>query len=226
MRASLRLLRRLPLLCLVAASAALAGCGSLSPTRLPETPIAVETASFPTTASRAEVLALARELAASFGMSAGFVDVGGGRYESDYVSLRTVQEALEDDLPGGPVLSSTLVRFTVDALPGANGAATTVRVRATMRPTTGAYYPQRTPGRYWLDRYTAAIARAVEAPYVPVVSDAQYLEVLDRGGDIRAPKASPDVDGRRGGSDLSRGMKIVGVALLVVLAASIAVTAF
>lgn len=225
MRAPFRLLRRLPALCLVVASAAVAGCGALSPTRLPETPIAVETAAFPTTASRTEVLALAREIATSFGMSAGFVDVGGGRYESDYVSLRSVQEALEDDLPGGPILATTLVRFTVDVLPDARGAASTVRVRATMRPTTGAYYPQRTPGRYWLDRYSATLAEAVDAAYVPVVSDAQYLEVLDRGGDIRAPRG-PDEEGRSRSGDLSRGMKIVGGVILAAIAVSIALTAF
>lgn len=225
MRASLRLLRRLPTLCLVLAALAVGGCGGLSPTRLPETPIAVETAAFPTTASRTEVLALAREIATSFGMGAGFVDVGGGRYESDYVSLRTVQEALEDELPGGPILATTLVRFTVDVLPDVRGAGMTVRVRATMRPTTGAYYPQRTPGRYWLDRYTGTLAEAVEAAYVPVVSDAQYLEVLDRGGDIRAPLGA-DEEGRRSSGDLSRGMKIAGGVVLAAIAVSIALTAF
>lgn len=225
MRAPVRSLRPSGLAVLSALlTLVLTGCGSLSPSRLPETPIAVETATFTTTAPRGDVLALGRQLATSFGMGAGFVDVGGGRFESDYVSLRTVQEMLEDDLPGGPVLATTLVRFTLDALPGDRGT-TTVRVRATMRPTTGAYYPQRTPGRYWLDRYAAALARAVEATYAPVISDAQYLDVLDRGGDVRAPAGS-SVDGRRDGSDLSRGAKIAGLALLGVIAVSIAVTAF
>ncbi len=227
MRATLLPLLPTPLRALalvVLAATAASGCAVFSPTALPATPIAVETATFTTDAGSQDVLALARSLGRTFGMSTGFVDAGGGRFESDYVSLRSVQEALEDDLPGGPFLGTTLVRFTVDALPNpSGGAGTAVRIRATMRPTSGAYYPQRTPGRYWLDRYAGALAETLNATYAPIVTDAQYLTVLERGGDIRAPVASKEQ--RRGRGDLSRGLKIAGLALAAVIVGSIIVTA-
>ncbi len=215
-------LRALALVVLVAVTGSGSGCAVFSPATLPATPIAVETATFTTDVPVQDVLVLGRRLARTYGMSAGFVDAGGGRFESDYVSLRSVQEALEDSLPGGPFLASTLVRFTLDATPNPTGAVgTAVRVRATMRPTSGAFYPQRTPGRYWLDRYAGTLAETLGAAYTPVVTDAQYLAVLDRGGDIRAPVAEKPRQG-----DLSRGLKIGGLVLVGAIAASILVGAF
>lgn len=211
----MRLLRFAPLL---VAALGFGGCVSYGPSA-DLSPIKIETARFETNATPPGIVAAAEALMPQYASRTGLIDVGGGRVETEYVTLRAIQETQEStEVPGGPVLGTTLMRYTVQALPARQRDRTVVTVTATMRPTGAAYLPQQTPGRYWLERFTADLATATGATYQPTISDESYLATIDRGGDVRAP-AQP------GSGSLSKPLRTVGLVGLGLIAASILVTA-
>ncbi len=210
----MRLLRLTPVLF----AFALAGCVSMGPST-DLSPVNLETARFETSALMPDVLAAVGTLLPQYASRMGLMDLGGGRVETEYVSLRSIQEAQESgEVPGGPLLGTTLVRYTVQVMPVPRRNRSLVTITTTMRPTGAAYLPQRTPARYWLDRFTSDLATATGASFRPTVSDEAYLAALDRGGDVRAPSAP-------GASSLSKPLRTVGLVGLGLIAASIIVTA-
>ncbi|HYE59236.1 MAG TPA: hypothetical protein VD948_12055 [Rhodothermales bacterium] len=193
------------------------GCVSYGPST-DLSPVNLETARYETDAAPPAIVAAAQTLVPQYASRVGLVDVGGGRVETEYVTLRAIQETQEStEVPGGPILATTLIRYTVQAMPTRRGR-TAVTVTATMRPTGAAYLPQRTPARYWLDRFTADLATATGSSYRPVISDEAYLASIDRGGDVRAPSAP-------GSGSLSKPLRTIGLVGLGLIAASIIVTA-
>jgi len=210
---------RSPSLLLAFAALTLSGCVSYgSSTAL--SPVAIEMARFETTAFPPDILEAAQALVPQYASRTGLVDIGGGRLETEYATLRAMQETKESiEVPGGPILGTTLMRYTVQALPSTRQRdRTVVTVTATMRPTGAAYLPQRTPARYWLDRFTADLATATGATFRPTVSDEAYLTSIERGGDVRAPQ-------QQAGGSLSRPLRTLGLIGLGLIAASIIVTA-
>jgi hypothetical protein len=202
---------------LALAALALTGCVSYGPST-DLSPVQLETARYETETTPTAIVAAAQTLVPGYASRAGLVDVAGGRIETEYVTLRAIQETQEStEVPGGPILGTTLIRYTVQALPTRNGR-TAVTVTATMRPTGAAYLPQRTPARYWLDRFTADLATATGGAYRPIITDEAYLASIDRGGDVRAPSAP-------GSGSLAKPLRTVGLVALGLIAASIIVTA-
>lgn len=182
----------------------------------PLTPSITESVAFTTTAARLDAIDAATIVLVTNNFSITLANERLGLLQTDYLSLRTLQQTQVDTVGYAPVLEQMLMKITINI--DDRGEARYVQVKGTFQRVGDATQADNLIGLYWLERIAQDIADAIDARYLPQVTDHVYGLALE--GQLRSNGSGngengTDADGRpSAGEQVKRGITALGIVAL------------